>query len=135
MRKAAEHNLASGQQGLGTLYENGEAMRADPIEAAKWYKKAVDQNYAPAMNSLALLMATTKEATVHNPQQAIALATKAVASGTNPDYLDTLAAAYFADGQNDKAVETEEKALARDPDNDTYKKAMQKYLSATHGGK
>jgi TPR repeat protein len=135
MRKAAEQNLPAGQQGLGTLYENGEAMRADPIEAAKWYKKAVDQNYVPAMNSLALLMATTRESSVHNPQEAIALATKAVAGGSNPDYLDTLAAAYFANGQIDKAVETEEKALARDPENDSYKKAMQKYLSATHGGK
>ena len=38
-------------------------------------------------------------------------------------------------GQNDKAVETEEKALARDPENDTYKKAMQKYLAATHASR
>jgi TPR repeat protein len=117
------------------LYENGEGVEYDPIEAAKWYRKAVDQNYAPAMNSLALLMVTTKEKSVLNPQQAIALATKAVAAGNNPDYLDTLAAAYFADGQTDKAVETEEKALARDPENDSYKKAMQKYLAATHASR
>jgi hypothetical protein len=32
-------------------------------------------------------------------------------------------------------VETEEKALARDPENEVYKKAMQKYLAATHGSK
>ena len=135
MRKAAEQNLAAGQQGLGVLYENGEGVEYDPIEGAKWYRKAVDQNYAPAMNSLALLMVTTKEKSVLNPQQAIALATKAVAAGNNPDYLDTLAAAYFSDGQTDKAVETEEKALARDPENDSYKKAMQKYLAATHASR
>lgn len=132
MRKAAEQNLAAGQQGLGVLYENGDGVPEDPVEAARWYRKAVDQNYVPAMNSLALLMATTKEKSVLNPQQAIALATKAVAAGSNPDYLDTLAAAYFAGGQADKAVETEEKALARDPENDSYKKAMQKYLAASH---
>ena len=132
MRKSAEQNLAAGEQGLGVLYENGDGVREDPIEAAMWYRKAVDQNYVPAMNSLAELMATTKEPTVRNPQQAIALATKAVASGSNPDYLDTLAAAYFADGQTDKAVETEEKALARDPENETYQKAMRKYSAAAH---
>jgi tetratricopeptide (TPR) repeat protein len=80
-------------------------------------------------------MATSRESSVKNPQAAIALAIKAVGSSNNPDYLNTLAAAYFADGQTDKAVETEEKALTRDPENDTYKKAMQKYLAATHGGK
>ena len=135
MRKAAEQNLAAGQQGLGVLYENGDGVPHDPVQAAKWYRKAVDQNYVPAMNNLALLMATSKESSVRNPQAAIALATKAVAAGTNPDYLDTLAAAYFADGQNDKAVETEEKALARDPENDSYKKAMQKYLAAAHASR
>jgi tetratricopeptide (TPR) repeat protein len=80
-------------------------------------------------------MATSKDAHVRNPQGAIALATKAVAASSNPDYLDTLAAAYFADGQTDKAVETEQKALAKDPENDTYKKAMQKYLAASHGNR
>jgi TPR repeat protein len=135
MRKAADQNYAAGQQGLGVLYENGDGVPADEAEAARWYRKAVDQNYVPAMNSLALLMANSKQSSVRNPKAAIYLATKAAAAGTNPDYLDTLAAAYFADGQTDKAVETEEKALAHDPENDSYKKAMQKYLAATHGSR
>jgi len=135
MRKAAEQNLAAGEQGLGVLYEDGDGLPEDDIQAAMWYRKAVDQNYVPAMNSLALLLATTKEKTIRNPQQAIALATKAVAAGSNPDYLDTLAAAYFADGQTDKAVETEQKALARNPESETYKKAMEKYLAAAHGSR
>lgn len=132
MRKAAEQSLAAGQQGMGALYENGEGVPEDPVEAAKWYQKAVDQGYVPAMNSLALLMATSTDPYVRNPQKAIALATKAVAAESNPEYLDTLAAAYFADGQVDKAVEAEQKALARDPENDSYKQAMQKYLAAAH---
>lgn len=135
MRKAADQNLAAGQHGLGVLYENGEGLPANQLEAASWYKKAVDQNYVPAMNSLASLMATSRDSSLKNPQQAIALATRAVAASGNPDYLDTLAAAYFADGQTDKAVETEQKALARDPENDVYKKAMQKYLAAAHGSR
>lgn len=133
MRLSAEHNFAPGEQGLGVLYENGDGVPEDPVSAAMWYRKAVDQGYVPAMNSLAALMASTKEPTVRNPEQAIALAIKAVAAGSNPDYLDTLAAAYFASGQTEKAVETEEKALLRDPDNDTYKKAMEKYSAAAHG--
>jgi TPR repeat protein len=135
MHKAALQNLAAGQQGMGAFYENGEGVPEDQAEAAMWYRKAVEQNYVPAMNSLALLLATSTDRHVKNPQEAIALATKAVAASNKPDYLDTLAAAYFADGQNDKAVETEEKALAKDPENDAYKKAMQKYLSATHGSR
>jgi uncharacterized protein len=135
MHKAAEQSLAAGEMGLGAAYENGDGVPPDPVEAAKWYQRAVDQNYVPAMNSLALLLATTTKSTVRNPKQAIALATRAVAGKNNPDYLDTLAVAYFADGQTDMAIETEQKALARNPENDTYKKALEKYLAASHAGR
>ena len=135
MRKAADQNLADAQLALGVFYENGEGVQEDPIEAAKWYRKAMDQGNIAAMNSLALLMATSRNTAVRNTEQAIALAEKAVASGNNPDYLDTLAAAYFEAGQNDRAIETEQKALARDPENDSYQKALQRYLAAAHGGR
>ena len=119
---------------MGVLYENGDGVPMDAIIAAKWYQKAVDQDSAQAMNNLALLMATSRNTAVRNPEQAIVLATKAVAAGGKPDYLDTLAAAYFANGQTDKAVETEQKALAKAPDNEDYQKALQNYLAAAHGG-
>jgi hypothetical protein len=135
MARAAAQNLPSAQQGLGAFYENGDGVPMDPVEAANWYRKAVDQDYVPAMNSLALLMATSDDKHVKNPQQAVALATKAVAASSNPDYLDTLAAAYFASGDTDKAVETEQKALARKPNNEDYQKALQKYLGAAHGSR
>src|ERR1035437_2773513 len=90
MRKAAEQDLATGETGLGAAYENGDAVPSDPVEAAKWYQKAVDQKYVPAMNRLALLLATSTNSSVRNPKQAIVLATRAVAGGNNPDYLDTL---------------------------------------------
>jgi len=135
MRKAAEQNLAAGQVGLGVAYENGDGMPPDAVEASSWYQKAVDQNYVPAMDHLALLLATSRNPSVRNPKQAVVLALKAVAGGNNPDYLDTLAAAYFADGQVDKAVEAEEKALVRDPDNDSYKKSFEKYQAANHANR
>ena len=43
MQKAADQNLAAAELGLGVLYENGQGVPQDDIEAAKWYQKAVDQ--------------------------------------------------------------------------------------------
>jgi TPR repeat protein len=130
MRKSAEQGLAAGQVGMGVLCENGDGVPPDPIEAVKWYQLAVEQNDATAMNNLALLLATSKNARVHNPQQAVALATRAVAAANNPEYLDTLAAAYFSNGETDKAIEVEQKALTMSPGNEAYKEALQKYLYA-----
>jgi uncharacterized protein len=133
MSRSAEQGLAAGELGLGVLYENGNGVPEDPVEAMKWYRKAVDQGNSDALNNLARLLANSKNASVRNPQEAIALATKAVAAGNNPDYLDTLAAAYFEAGQTEKAIEAEQKALALDPSNDFYKESLQKYLGAANG--
>jgi TPR repeat protein len=125
--------LAAGQVGMGALYENGDGVPPDPVEAVNWYRLAVAQNDASAMNNLALLLATSNNPHVRNPQEAVTLASKAVAAANNPDYLDTLAAAYFASGQTDKAVEAEKKALIMSPANDSYKEALQKYMAANGG--
>ena len=130
MRKSAEQGLAAGQVGMGAIFENGDGVPPDPIEAVKWYRMAVEQNDANGMNNLALLLATSKNPRVRNPEEAVSLASKAVAAANNPDYLDTLAAAYFAAGQTDKAIEAEQKALAMNPGNDSYKESLQKYLAA-----
>jgi TPR repeat protein len=118
---------------LGALYENGDGVPEDPVEAATWYRKAVAHDNADAMNNLALLLATSRNASLRNPLEAVALATKAVAARNNPDYLDTLAAAYFAAGQTEKAIEAEKKALALSPGNESYLKSLQKYLAASGG--
>jgi TPR repeat protein len=131
MHKSAEQGLAAGEAGLGVFYENGDGVPEDPVEAVKWYRLAVEQNDPSAMNDLARLLATSKNARVRNPQEAVSLATKAVAAANNPDYLDTLAAAYFAAGQTDKAIEAEQKALTMNPGNDSYKEALQNYLGAS----
>jgi TPR repeat protein len=133
MRKSADQGLAAGQVGMGALYENGAGVPPDPVEAMNWYRLAVQQNDANAMNNLALLLATSKNPHVRNPQEAVSLATRAVAAANNPDYLDTLAAAYFSNGQTGKAIETEQKALSMNPGNDSYKESLQKYLAANSG--
>ncbi len=38
---------------LGYMYKHGHGVRANNEKAAKWYIKAADQGYAPAMNNLA----------------------------------------------------------------------------------
>jgi len=133
MRKSAEQGLAAGQVGMGALYENGAGVPPDPVEAMNWYRLAVQQNDPNAMNNLALLLATSKNPHVRNPQEAVSLAIRAVAAANNPDYLDTLAAAYFSNGQTDKAIETEQKAVSMNPANDSYKESLQKYLAANGG--
>ena len=130
MRKSAEKGLAAGQVGMGAIFENGDGVPPDPLEAVKWYRMAIEQNDANGMNNLALLLATSKNPRVRNPEEAVSLASKAVAAANNPDYLDTLAAAYFAAGQTDNAIEAEQKALAMNPGNNSYKESLQKYLAA-----
>jgi TPR repeat protein len=37
---------------LGYLYERGDGVKADPVEAAKWYRKAADQNHSDGLFNL-----------------------------------------------------------------------------------
>ncbi len=97
----------------------------------KWYRKAGDQADTDALNNLALLLATSTDAGVRNPREAIVIAQKAVgASGDNPACLDTLAMALYEAGQPNKAAEAERRALALKPDDPGYKKALDKYLAS-----
>ena len=132
MRKLAEHGLAAGQFGLGSMYAHGRGVPQSVAEAEKWYRKAADQGDLPAMNNLAFLLATSTDSKIRNPKDAIALAQKAVAAeADNPTYLDTLATAYFEAGQPEKAVEAERQVLVLKPDSAQYKKALEKYESAS----
>lgn len=132
MRKAADHGLAAGQFGLGSMYAHGEGVPQNAAEAVKWYRKAGDQGDPEALNNLAFLLATSTDANVRNPKEAIVTAQKAVdASGENPSCLDTLATAYYEAGQPDKAAEAERRALTLKPYNLSYKKAIEKYEAAT----
>ena len=52
-RRLAEQGLAAAQFDLGVLYENGDGVRQDYVEAVNWYRLSAEQGYAMAQNNLA----------------------------------------------------------------------------------
>src|SRR4051812_44475937 len=50
----AEAGDAKYQMELGHRYDKGEGVAKDPVEAAKWYRKAAEQNLAVAQYNLGL---------------------------------------------------------------------------------
>jgi TPR repeat protein len=130
MRKAADQGSAAGQFGLGSMYAHGKGVPQNAAEAVKWYRKAGAQGDPEALNNLAFLLATSTDANLRNPNEAIVIAQKAVvASGENPSCLDTLATAYYEAGQPDKVADAERRALTLKPDSLAYKKALDRYLA------
>jgi tetratricopeptide (TPR) repeat protein len=63
-----------------------------------------------ALNNLAWTLATTGDAAVRNPEEAITLIESAAKVSSSPWMLDTLAAAYAASGNFDSAVTTAQRA-------------------------
>ena len=54
IKAKAEAGDAESEVELGRRYDKGEGVAKDPAEAVKWYRKAAEQNYAPAQNNLGL---------------------------------------------------------------------------------
>lgn len=54
-RALAYHGDVDAQYNLGTLYENGEGVEADPVEAGRWYGEAAYRKLAAAEVALARL--------------------------------------------------------------------------------
>lgn len=52
---AAAKGHAPAMNALGLLYQNGEAVAADPAKAAEWYRKAAAAKLADAENNLGIL--------------------------------------------------------------------------------
>ena len=48
----AEQGNASAQFSLGVMYNNGQGVKQDDVEAVKWYRKAAEQGLAPAQVKL-----------------------------------------------------------------------------------
>ena len=44
--------FASAQVNIGLMYSEGQGVPKDKAEAAKWYRKAADQGYAPGQGEL-----------------------------------------------------------------------------------
>ena len=54
VKAKAEAGNAKSQVELGLRYDKAAGVLKDRAEAAKWYRKAAEQNYAPAQNNLGL---------------------------------------------------------------------------------
>ena len=48
----ANQGIAISQSQLGLMYEKGDGVKADPVQAAIWYTKAAEQGDAPAQLSI-----------------------------------------------------------------------------------
>ena len=55
--KAADQGDASAQYNLGVMYAEGQGVRKDDVEAAKWFRKAADQGLARAQYNLGVMYA------------------------------------------------------------------------------
>jgi len=89
---------------------------ADMHESAiLYYKKviSIDSKYPDAHGHLAWILATSYEADLREPKNAIKLIKHEIElfKGKDAGLFDTLAAAYASDGQFDKAIQTQEKAI------------------------
>jgi tetratricopeptide (TPR) repeat protein len=72
----------------------------------------VDPTCAPALNSLARVLAASADAADRNGAEAVALAERAVKVSAGPAHLDTLAAAYAEAGRFGEAVNAARRALS-----------------------
>jgi localization factor PodJL len=58
LSQAAEKGQAVAQYRLGTLYERGQGVPADPVKAAHWYELSANQGNRKAMHNLAVSYAS-----------------------------------------------------------------------------
>jgi len=98
------------QLGLVHLVQGHTAQAIDFLSRAL----ELDAHHAEALNNLAWLLATTKDAAYRDGARAVGLAERVNADSDqpNPDRLDTLAAAYAATGDFAKAIAAAERAVA-----------------------
>jgi TPR repeat protein len=79
-RIAADQRSPLGQHGLGTMYEHGESVARDAVQAVFWYGKAAEQDYAPSQDNLGALYANG-DGVRKDIAQAMALFRKAAEQG------------------------------------------------------
>jgi localization factor PodJL len=61
LTQAAEKSQAVAQYRLGTLYERGQGVTADPAKASHWYELSANQGNRKAMHNLAVFYASKKD--------------------------------------------------------------------------
>lgn len=80
LKKAADQGEVECQVKVGEMYEKGFGVNADPSEAVKYYKKAVDKNNPHAINNLARCLANGSHGITQNITSAIRLYERNVSS-------------------------------------------------------
>lgn len=104
--------------------------KGDHRGAARLYGQAIDHDPPGALykNSLAWIMATSRDRTVRDPDAAVRLAEEAVRDGgARGSFLDTLARAYFEAGRLHDAVRTQERAVAMIPKRASFRNRLSWY--------
>jgi len=81
LSEAAEKGQAVAQYRLGTLYERGQGVQADPAKAAHWYEMAANQGNRKAMHNLAVSYAGGANGGKKNMAEAARWFAKAAALG------------------------------------------------------
>jgi protein O-mannosyl-transferase len=93
----------------GLLATSAQLLGRD-ADAVSEYRTALarDPELISAANNLAWILAASRDASLHDPGEAVRLAESALAKREVPDagFLDTLAVSYAADGRFDDAVRT-----------------------------
>ncbi|HYN19993.1 MAG TPA: hypothetical protein VE078_03460 [Thermoanaerobaculia bacterium] len=120
-----EESVKTYLRGLA-LIEAGEPAKG----LAEW-TAAADRGDRFIQNNLAWLLATGKDAQLHDGKKAIVYAEMAVAQERSAAYLDTLAAALARDGQFEKAVQVQEEALSlltKDPSSQPRSEEIQRFV-------
>ena len=104
-------NYAEAHKGLADVL----ILEGRAVEAVRHYRSAlaVKSDWVEVLNNLAWILATHKDATVRDAEEAIRLAQRAceLTNYEKPPMLDTLAVAYAGAGRYDEAVETVTKAI------------------------
>lgn len=121
---------AEGHQVLGDLCLEQKLY----AEAIKHYGDALRLNpdMAVAHNNLAWLLATSEDAQLRDPKQALEHARRAVelSKWGEATFIDTLAEALYANRNFQEAVEVQTKTLKLDPHNPEYQDHMARYRKA-----
>ena len=90
----ADDNDASGQYGLGIMYDLGEGVLQSAEQAAKWYKLSAEQGHADAQNNLGV-MYEEGEGVPRNYDEAMRWYRRAAESG-NKDAPNNIGVMYMS---------------------------------------
>ncbi len=118
----------SARLALGDLY----LVRRRKADAAKQYRELLKSSprQPMALNNLAWILATSKDAKLKNPADAVMFAERLceLTKHGEPISLDTYSVALAADGQFEKAIEWLQKAIALAKQNGRSTKNMERRL-------